>query len=344
MNLWQQYLEKKATVAEPYFPRQAAQEMGVSEGALMADAPDTVYLGSNIRDLILKLDTLGQILSVVRNDVAVHEKKGLYEHVTLTARSGLALNVGGIDLRFFLSHWHHALGMVNKIGDRTMHSIQFYDEFGTAIEKVFLCDESKIAAWQALIDEFRTEGKPEFIEPKQSEVAEIEPLPAEREAAFQERWQEIKDVHHFGGLLETFKLDRQQAYRHAPAGMTKQLDRGIWEQILQQVRDSGLKIMIFVGNRGVVQIQTGQVHNLKRAYGYLNILDNKEPEGFDLHLRDDEIVESWVVRRPISEGYVTCIEGFDRDRQTVIQIFGFRAEGDDELTEWHRITDQLLAD
>lgn len=126
--------------------------------------------------------------------------------------------------------------------------------------------------------------------------------------------------------------------------MTKQLDRGIWEQILQQVRDSGLKIMIFVGNRGVVQIQTGQVHNLKRAYGYLNILDNKEPEGFDLHLRDDEIVESWVVRRPISEGYVTCIEGFDRDRQTVIQIFGFRAEGDDELTEWHRITDQLLAD
>ena len=343
MSLWQQYLAKKENAQGPYFPKQAAEEMGISEGALIADAPDTVYLGTAIRDLILKLDTLGEILSVVRNDVAVHEKNGLYEHVTLTARSGLALNVGGIDLRFFLQNWHHALATVNTIGEKTMYSIQFYDEFGVAIEKVFLQDTSKVEAWNALVEEFKTEGKPQFIHTERSTTDIPQPLSAEREKAFQERWQELKDVHHFGGLLETFNLDRQQSYRHAPAGMTKQLDRCIWQQVLEQVRDSGIKIMIFVGNRGLVQIQTGQIHNLKRAYGYLNILDSKEPEQFDLHLRDDEIVETWLVRRPISEGYVTCIEGFDKYRQSVIQIFGFRSEGDDEMAAWHKLTDDLFA-
>ncbi|MDF7675317.1 hemin-degrading factor [Neisseriaceae bacterium ESL0693] len=343
MSLWQQYLVKKDTVQGPYFPKQAAEEMGVSEGALIADAPDTIYLGTAIRDLVLKLDTLGEILSVVRNDVAVHEKVGLYEHVTLTARSGLALNVGGIDLRFFLQNWHHALATTNVINDKTRYSIQFYDEFGVAVEKVFLHDDSKVSAWQALVDEFKTEGKPEFIHTERPSAPVPQPLSAERESAFQERWLELKDVHHFTGLLETFALDRQQSYRHAPVGMTKQLDNSIWQQVLEQVRDREMKIMIFVGNRGLVQIQTGRIHNLKRAYGYLNVLDSKEPEQFDLHLRDDLITETWLVRRPISEGYVTCIEGFDQYRQSVIQIFGFRAEGDDEMVAWHKLTDDLFA-
>ncbi len=99
--------------------------------------------------------------------------------------------------------------------------------------------------------------------------------------------------------------------------------------------------MIFSGNRGIVQIQTGPVHNLVRARGYLNILDGQE-EGFSLHLKDDEIAETWVVRRPIRDGFVTCIEGFDSRRKTVIQIFGRRQEGEPELAAWREITDGLL--
>lgn len=345
MSLWQQYLDKKAAVeGGMYFPRQAAADLGVSEGALMADAPDSVYLGSRIRELVLKLETLGEVLSVVRNDAAVHEKIGVYEHVTLTARTGLALNVGGLDLRFFLHNWHHALAITLVMGDKTMRSIQFYDEYGVNIEKVFMRDDTKLEAWQALIDEFASRNKPEFLPAPEVSVAVPEPLSPERELAFQERWNELKDVHHFGGLLETFKIDRQQSYRHAPAGSTKQVDRGVWEQVLEHAQANKLEIMVFVGNRGLVQIQTGKVHNVVRSHGYLNVLDAKVPEeGFDLHLRDDDIVETWVVRRPISEGYVTCIEGFDKNRQTVVQIFGRREEGNDEMQSWHQFTDGLLA-
>ena len=213
------------------------------------------------------------------------------------------------------------------------------------IEKIFMRDDSKLDAWQALIEEFGTEGKPEFLPAPVTAATAPEPLSAQREQAFQERWNELKDVHHFGGILETFNIDRQQSYRHAPAGQTKLLDRSVWEKVLQQAQEKQLEIMVFVGNRGLVQIQTGKLHNVVRSHGYLNVLDVKVPEeGFDLHIRDTEIVETWVVRRPISEGYVTCLEGFDKNRNTVIQIFGRRDEGNDEMQTWHQLTDALLAD
>lgn len=342
MSLWQQYLAKKETAQEPYFPREGAAELGVSEGELMADAPDTVYLGSAIRDIVLKLDTLGLVESIVRNDVVVHEKKGVYENVSLAPTSGLALNIGGLDLRLFPSHWHHVFAITMNYGDKLSRSIQFYDEFGVAIEKVFMRDDSKLPEWNALIDAFRTEAKPQFKHETRPPVVIPQSLSPEREKAFQERWMELKDVHYFGGLLETFDIDRQVAYRHAPKGYTKQLDNSVWEKVLNDVRDSEMELMIFVGNRGLVQIQTGKVHNIVRSHGYLNIFDGKT-EGFSMHLKDSDITETWVVRRPIRDGLVTCIDGFDARRNTVIQFFGRRQEGETELNKWHSITDKLLA-
>ena len=342
-NLWQQYQANKAARKGMYFPREGAADLGVSEGALMADAPESVYLGSNIRDVVLKLHSLGEVQCVVRNDVCVHEKQGVYENVSLAPTSGIALNIGGIDLRIFPARWQHVLAVTNRDGGEVSRSIQFYDEFGTALQKVFMRDDSRIAAWDALIAEFQTDGKPQFATAELPPVEIPAPLPENRIAAFQERWLKIKDVHHFSGLLETFALDRQASYPYAPQGMTKKLTHEAWQSVLEQARDAGIEIMIFAGNRGLVQIQTGKVHHIVRAREYLNVLDGKE-EGFSMHLKDDEIVETWVVRRPVREGFVTCIEGFDSRRRTVIQIFGRRQEGETELDEWTEITDRLLAD
>lgn len=341
-HLWQQYQANKSAREGMYFPREGAADLGVSEGALMADAPHSVYLGGNIRDVVLNLGSLGEVQCVVRNDVCVHEKQGVYENVSLAPASGIALNIGGIDLRIFPARWRHILAVANHDGGKVSRSIQFYDEFGTALQKVFMRDDGRTAAWDALIDRFKTEGKPQFTAAALPPVEMPAPLAENRIAAFQERWLEIKDVHHFGGLLETFGLDRQASYPYAPQGMAKKLGHDAWQRVLEQARDAGIEIMIFAGNRGLVQIQTGKVHNIVRARGYLNVLDGKE-EGFSMHLKDNAIAETWVVRRPVREGFVTCIEGFDERRRTVIQIFGRRAEGETELREWTEITDRLLA-
>lgn len=341
MSLWQQYLSNKAAAKGPYFPLEGARDLGLSEGELMVNAPDSIYLGTAISEIIHALESLGLVQSIVRNSVAVHEKTALYHNVSLSSNTGLAVNVGGMDLRFFLRHWHHALALTSTQDEKTNYSIQFYDEFGVAIEKVFLRDLEKVPQWQAIVEKFGVVEKPTFKRGKLPAVEAPAALAPARIEAFQERWLELKDVHYFGGILETFALDRQAAYRYAPQGMAKQLDVSTWERVLEAVRDSGMELMIFCGNRGLVQIQTGKVHRIVRARGYLNILD-AQTEDFNLHLKDDEIAETWVVRRPTRDGFVTCIEGFDARHKTVIQFFGRRQEGQTELLKWQEITNQYL--
>lgn len=195
MNLWQQYQANKAGKQGIYFPREGAAELGVSEGALMADAPESVYLGGkeNIRDIVLKLHTLGQVQCVVRNSLCVHEKQGIYENVSMAPTSGIALNIGGIDLRIFPARWHHVLAVTTRDGGKVSRSVQFYDEFGVAVQKVFLKEDGKEAAWQALTDAFKTEGKPGFQSGALPPVEAAAALTPEKEAAFQERWLELKD-------------------------------------------------------------------------------------------------------------------------------------------------------
>lgn len=341
MSYWQQYQTAKAEKDRMYFPREGAEDLGISEGELMADAPGATYLGSNIRDIILQLHRLGQVECILRNSAAVHEKQGVYENVSLNGQAGIALNMGGIDLRIFAKHWHHALAVEDDTRTPPSRSVQFYDEYGTPMQKVFMRDNHQTEAWQALLARFATPGKPEFKVAQHTPVSVPKPLSEEQLAAFHQRWMDLKDVHHFGGILESFGLDRPSAYQQAPEGMAVQVKTEVWEEALNRIREAGLPVMIFVGNRGLVQIQSGKVHHVVRARGYLNILDSKE-EGFNLHLQDDALAATWVVRRCIRDGFLTCIEGFDQHRKTVIQIFSLRQEGQAESPVWQEITDGLM--
>ncbi|WP_352289707.1 ChuX/HutX family heme-like substrate-binding protein, partial [Psychrobacter sp. GW64-MNA-CIBAN-0177] len=71
----------------------------------------------------------------------------------------------------------------------------------------------------------------------------------------------------------------------------------------EQARDAKCPIMIFVGNSGMVQIQTGQVHTLKRIGDWLNIFD-KDHTDFTLHLKDKALAQVWCVKRPTKDGIV----------------------------------------
>jgi hypothetical protein len=62
------------------------------------------------------------------------------------------------------------------------------------------------------------------------------------------------------------------------------------------VRQEGNEIMIFVGNRGCVQIFTGALEKLAPMRGWLNIFNTT----FTLHLREESIDEVWVTRKPTS--------------------------------------------
>ena len=341
MSLWQQYLELKKD--RHFYPLDGAKTLGVSELALMLDNPSCVYLGcgiAHIRKIVLKLRNLGLVECIVRNENAVHEKTGIYENVTLTNTMGLALNVGELDLRIFASKWAYAIAVKDEMRDPVSYSIQFYDEFGRAIQKVFLRDAEKVGEWQALVDEFRDDNKPSDFPVKPAKEPKNRRLSADELASFHQRWLDLRDVHEFNSVLETFNIDRIAAYEQAPEQCAFKVETNAFENAFNLAKDAGIEIMLFVGNRGIVQIQTGKIHNIVKMHDWLNIMDKKE-ENFCLHLNQANLDQLWVVRRPTRDGFITCIEGFDKERETVLIMFGRRQEGDPELEQWTTITKKI---
>ncbi len=96
--------------------------------------------------------------------------------------------------------------------------------------------------------------------------------------------------------------------------------------------------MVFIGNRGCLQIHTGHVHNI-RMFGieWLNVLD----EDFNMHLRHAAVASAWAVRKPTTDGIVTSLELFDGSGDTLVIFFGKRKPGISEDEAWRSIVAEL---
>jgi putative hemin transport protein len=97
--------------------------------------------------------------------------------------------------------------------------------------------------------------------------------------------------------------------------------------------------MIFVGNRGAIQIHTGTIHNVQRMHGWLNVLDPR----CNLHVREESIASAWVVRKPTSDGIVTSFELYDAAGENVLLMFGKRKPGAVEDPRWRELVASLPA-
>ena len=95
--------------------------------------------------------------------------------------------------------------------------------------------------------------------------------------------------------------------------------------------------MIFVGNRGCIQIHTGPITRLLDTNGWLNVLD---PD-FNLHLREPAVARVFSVRKPTDDGVVTSIEAFDGRDRTILLMFGARKPGKPELAAWQALVARL---
>ncbi|MBE0405976.1 ChuX/HutX family heme-like substrate-binding protein [Psychrobacter sp. AOP22-C1-22] len=346
-ELWQQYQTLK-TKTPMLFPTEGAIALGVSEFELMLASPYSQYIGNQCKAVLKQFEKFGDMESIVRNELAVHEKTAPYNNLKLGEKMGLALNVGGLDLRFFMWQWQHMLAVTDTSRtDKPSYSIQFYNAQGGAIDKVYLRELSadSIARWQAMIQEqLQTVGIDELTLTAQEQPTDwrYKALSEEKCAQLQQGWQEMTDVHQFHSLLKNLDIDRASSYQQAPEQMTHRLDISAVEAIFEQARDAKCPIMTFVGNSGLVQIQTGTVQTLKRMGDWFNVLD-KGHNNFTLHLKDKALAQVWCVKRPTKDGIVTCIEGFDNKGSSIFSVFGQRIEGTPELVEWQQIVANIVA-
>jgi putative hemin transport protein len=136
-------------------------------------------------------------------------------------------------------------------------------------------------------------------------------------------------------------MNRLGAYRVVGAPFARPVAPEAVDGVLTALAGSGVPCMIFVGNRGCIQIHSGPIHALQPMGPWQNVMD---PD-FNLHLRRDHIAEVWVVDKPTSRGPALSVEAFDRDGGLILQAFGYRKEreGIDHTAAWAEIVATLPA-
>jgi len=320
--------------------RDAAAELGVSEAELLATGvgANVSRLEGDWTQLIKELPTLGRVMCLTRNEHAVHERYGEFRQTDFF--HGMGQVVGpDIDLRLFMNHWHHGFAVTDVTPDGDRQSFQFFDASGGAVHKVYLQRESNYGGYGVILNRFRSANQ----EPGLS----IQPAPAPRAelpdaeidvTGFQSAWRELKDTHAFFLLMQQFRVAREQALRLAPEGYAWKVEVSATRQMLETAAASGTPIMVFIGNRGCLQIHTGPVQNIK-MFGteWLNVLDDE----FNMHLRDTAVASAWVVRKPTKDGDVTSLELFDAQGNNLVIFFGKRKPGEAEDEAWRKIVADL---
>lgn len=323
-ELYQRYLDAKENNPRTY-ARDLACQLGVSEAELL-DARvghDIQRLNVDSRVLLNALENVGEVKALTRNDFAVHEHIGSYTQQSLHGDAGLILNPGGIDLRLFLQHWE----CVFAVHEADKYSLQFFDGQGDAVHKVYALPGTNMSVWQEIIAEYAdNSGKP-FIPSLSRPAQYADNLNAE---TLEQEWRAMTDVHDFFVLLHRHNISRQQAFNAVSDDLAWRVDNSAVQAILRQAQSVQNDIMIFVANRGCVQIFTGVVEKLEPLRGWLNIFNQR----FTLHLKDDAIAESWVTRKPTKDGFVTSLELYAADGSQIAQLFGQRTEGQPEQTRW----------
>ena len=269
--------------------REAAHLLGLTEAqwvAAQCGSLRSIRLFGNPIDILKEIPRLGAVMALTRNDYCVHERHGRYLNVQTDHPVGLVLGPD-IDLRMFYSNWTHAWA----VEENKRSSIQFFDHAGQAVHKIYCTSQSNTAEYVAIIGEYAAEPvwpipfsypvdqSRTFLPNCQSDTS------IDEHALFRQAWLSMTDTHDFYPLIRRFNLTRLAALRAAGDDLAQRVTPEVIEEMLDSVARSGLPIMCFVGNRGMIQIHTGAIKNIQRKGPWLNVLDEK----FNLHLDTTKI-------------------------------------------------------
>ncbi|MBB1201126.1 hemin-degrading factor [Enterobacteriaceae bacterium 89] len=337
MTLYTRWLALKEENPGQY-ARDIAAMMHISEAQLTwaRVGHDAWRLQGEVRDILGALETVGDVKCICRNEYAVHEQVGSFTNQHLSGHAGLVLNPRALDLRLFLNQWASVFHITEASARGERQSIQFFDHQGDALLKVYTTDATDMAAWADVLTRFIHADNPELVLLPAESPAHAENIDG---AVIDSEWRAMTDVHQFFTLLKRHNLSRQQAFRLVGDDLACQVDNDAVARLLANAKQDANEIMIFVGNRGCVQIFTGAIEKVVPMKGWLNIFN----PAFTLHLREDTIAEAWVTRKPTADGHVTSLELFAADGTQIAQLYGQRTEGEPEQTQWRAQVEALIA-
>ncbi|WP_375264197.1 ChuX/HutX family heme-like substrate-binding protein, partial [Palleronia sp.] len=216
-------------------------------------------------------------------------------------------------------HWVHAFA-VEEGGRR---SLQVFDAAGDAVHKIHLREASNHDVWARIVADLAVDDQSAGQEVAPRKPVEAAKVREDKADILREEWAKLTDTHQFLRLCAKLKMNRLGAYRVAGAPFVRPLAPTAADAMLNAVRDAGIEVRIFVGNRGCIQIHTGPILSLKPMGPWQNVMD----PGFNLHLRLDKVAEVWAVAKPTQRGPAVSVEAFDAEGGLIFQVFGVGKEG-----------------
>ncbi|MEO2038955.1 MAG: ChuX/HutX family heme-like substrate-binding protein [Martelella sp.] len=323
--------------------RDIATRLGISEAALVAAEVGltATRIAPEPSHLLDHAESFGEIMALSRNESAVHEKIGVFENIKNGKKAAIVLGEN-IDLRIFPNRWVHAFA-VTKTDDNGAEklSLQYFDMTGTAVFKLHLRPASNVEAYRDFVEKYRLEDQSQTVlteafAPHDADYArDANAVDVE---LLRDRWTALTDTHQFFGMLNDLKVHRQTAIASVGDDYAYRLaDDAVATMFHAAAETPDLPLMVFVANNGIVQIHSGPVSNIIEMGPWINVMDPT----FHLHLRRDQIAETWLVRKPTSDGHVTSVEAFNADGELIIQFFGKRLEGYAERPVWRSLAEGL---
>ncbi|MBI35494.1 MAG: hemin-degrading factor [Flavobacteriales bacterium] len=326
--------------------RDAAEILNTSEAELLATGcNDTVTrLDVNFSDFLTnEIPKLGKVKALTRNDEVVHERNGEYLNPSFGKNAHVGLFVGeDIDLRVFLNHWEFTFAVSEFARGSERFSIQFFSKDGSAIHKIYLIKESNAEAFLKIKKSYKHHIQ--GIDENEISSKKIDPVKRNEnpnKEKFQQDWLNLKDTHAFFPLMKKHGVTRLQSLELAPnkdgIKYAKKVSNDVIKKSLKKAAETNTPIMVFVGNKGMLQIHTGPIKKLLEMKEWYNIMD----ADFNLHIKTNSIKECWLVKKPTSDGDVNSIEIFNFKEELVCTFFGKRKPGIPEDSNWREIINEM---
>ncbi len=313
--------------------RDMADRLAISEAQLVAAScgRGVTRIAAHPDQVMAAAQKLGEVMALTRNESCVHEKVGRYDNYH-TGKHAAMILTEDIDLRIFPSHWHHAFMVEAETDSGPRRSLQVFDAAGDAVHKIFLRAESSLSAWDALMLSLALPDQADTLAVSPRTPPEAAKSNPDKAEVLREEWRRMTDTHQFLRLTSKLRMNRLGAYRIAGAPFVRPLATEAVNVLLTQLAQDGTGVMIFVGNRGCIQIHSGPIATLRSMGPWQNVMD----PGFNLHLRLDHVAEVWAVDKPTQRGAAISVEAFDAQGALIFQIFGLGKEGRDSRAAFGR--------
>jgi hypothetical protein len=208
---------KRAAVEGSIFTDNSLLSAKILAGAHIVDRRALVPILPRWAVLFRGLKTFGEVISFCRNSCAALASAGVYPEVLTTPCGRSAQGGGDSALEFFFPAWARAFVTVEEKAGDWLYAVEFHDNCGDVIHKVFLTSESDFEAFRWWV-EMNHAANP------------------------------VQDL--FSKMRRPFRIDGSSAPREGDVCLLTGRD---FPALLRAMIECEISVRISVGNEGLVQ-------------------------------------------------------------------------------------------